>query len=327
MVLVDVIVPVFNTKMEYLLQAIDGLRKQTLTDWAAWIVDDGSDEAYGNQLRSLLTSYDDVRFNHLYTQHKGATGSRNVAIKQGCAPYIALLDSDDFWLPEHLAQMVACLERDEKISLAHGHYQIIDSQGLPLETASPIPGLNELDVSQTFARMLKGNFIGASTVVVRRKLVSQVDGFDASLQSLGDKDLWLRMLSVGAKFHYIPEVSVHYRVHPGNVSHKTDLLFATRHRIIEKAAALIRENELFTKLDWPAIKAEMTRHMYREATEVHFSQGRFAMALRYGVPWNSGISIRLCSILLRSAFRILVAPVASLFHYSTSSANSRTGKR
>ena len=310
---VDVIIPVFNTKLDYLVQAINGLREQTLSDWIAWIVDDGSDETYGKELQALLQSYNDERLKYLYTAHKAATGSRNVAMKRGSAPYIALLDSDDCWLPQHLLQMVAALDGNEQISLVHGYYKTINSLGIPLESAPPIAGLNELDITQTFVRMLQENFVGASSVVMRRKLVEQVDGFDVSLQSLGDKDLWLRMLNVGAIFHYDPRVSVLYRVHSGNVSHKTDLLLATRRRIIEKAAVIVRGNALFAEIDWPSVRKDMIRHMYREATEVHFSQGRFGQALKYGAPWYSGFSLRLCKILLASSVGFLFSPIASLF--------------
>src|SRR5262245_19477619 len=106
---VDVIVPVYNTKLSYLRDALDSLVAQTMGGWHAWVVDDGSDEAYGVELKALLQSYGDARFTYLYSDHKGATGSRNVAMARGSAEYIALLDSDDVWLPHHLAQQVGAL--------------------------------------------------------------------------------------------------------------------------------------------------------------------------------------------------------------------------
>ncbi len=311
---VDVIIPVFNTPLEYLIEAIKSLRAQTFTDWDAWIVDDGSRDEYGAQLKAQLQSIDDPRIHYLYTEHKMATGSRNVAIGRGNAPYIAFLDSDDCWMPHHLSNHLAVLSARDDVSLVHGYFLVIDSDGKSVQSAPPWSGLNELNVTDSFVKMLRGNFIGASTVVVRRKLLEQVDGFDATFPSLGDKELWLRMLNAGAIFHYEPNVSVLYRVHPGNISKNTDLLLATRRRIIELADKLVRENSLFSKIDWFALKKEMTRHMFREASEVHFAEGRYAKAIKFAAPWYSGFTSRAASIVLRSCVGLVVGVFTTLFH-------------
>ncbi len=303
---VDVIIPVFNTPIKYLIEAISSLRAQLFNDWCAWIVDDGSRDEYGAQLKAQLEMIGDARIHYLYTEHKMATGSRNVAITRGTAPYVAFLDSDDCWMPHHLANQVAVLNELDGISLVHGYFKVIDSEGCAIDSAPPWQGLNELSLTESFVKMLKGNFIGASTVVVRRKILEDVKGFDATYPSLGDKELWLRMLSAGAKFHYEPNASVLYRVHPGNISKNTDLLLATRRRIIQLAEKLILENTSFSKIDWPTLKREMSRHKFREASEVHFAEGRYAKAIKYGAPWYSGVTSRATSIMLRSCVALVV---------------------
>lgn len=314
---VDVIIPVYNTRLSYLADALGSLVAQTMEDWAAWIVDDGSDAAYGAQLKQLLQSKGDSRFNYLYTDHKGATGSRNVAMARGGASYIALLDSDDVWLPHHLAQQVAALDARPEVALVHGYFNVIDSNSLSMPAPEPLEGLNELDQASAFQRMLKQNFVGASTVVFRRSILDATGGFDPTFPSLGDKEWWMRMLDAGARFWYEPECSVLYRVHPGNVSHKTDLLLETRRRIIDKAEALVRRNPAFAGIAWPATRREMVHHMYREAAEVHYSQGRFGKALRYSAPWLSGFSVRSCSLALRASVAVVFVSVGEVAHEVT----------
>ena len=309
---VDVIIPVFNTPIEYLIEAIKSLRAQLFTDWCAWIVDDGSSDDYGAQLKAQLELIGDARIHYLYTEHKMATGSRNVAIAKGHAPYVAFLDSDDCWKPNHLSNHLAVLNKQEGISLVHGYFEVIDSDGQAMHSAPRWEGLNELSLTESFVKMLQGNFIGASTVVVRRKILEEVDGFDATFPSLGDKELWLRMLNAGAKFHYEPSASVLYRVHPGNISKNTDLLLATRRRIIQLAEKLIRENPLFSKIDWLPLEKEMTRHMFREAAEVHFAEGRYAKAIKFGAPWHSGVTSRATTIVLRSFVALIIGVFTTL---------------
>ena len=314
MALVDVIVPVFNTQVEYVTEAMKSLREQTFADWHAWIVDDGSDPDYGKRLQELLTALQDNRVTYLFTPHKGASGSRNVAMERGTAPYIGFLDSDDYWLPHHLERQIGLLEGDPAMTLVHGYFEVIDSNGQEVVPAPPFDGLNELDNTQSFVKMLKENFVGASTVVVRRSMIEKVSGFDATFPSLADKEMWLRMLNENAQFHYVPESSVLYRVHPGNISKNTDLLLATRRRIIDKAAALVATNARYANIDWPSIKKEMVRHMYREAAEVHFAQGRYSKAIKYGAPWFSGLSQRSCMIVLRSFSGLLLGYLTATVH-------------
>lgn len=322
---VDVIVPVFNTRLDYLADAIKSLRNQTFPDWCAWIVDDGSELEYGIRLQAHLQSYGDERIHYLYTEHKGATGSRNVAIRHGHAPYVAFLDSDDLWMPHHLSSHVSHLERAKEISLVHGFFEVIDSESQPMPSAPPWPGLNDLGNAECFVKMLKGNFIGASTVVLRRRILEDVGSFDASFPSLGDKELWLRLLNVNAKFHYDSKASALYRVHPGNISKNTDLLLATRRRIIEKAEVIIHGNPNFSEIEWPSLKRHMVRHMFREAAEVHFAEGRYDKAIKFAAPWRYGLSLRSCKIVLRSAVAVLLGIIVATTENASAFFGSRFG--
>lgn len=305
MALVDVIIPVFNTPLHFLVAALDSLREQSHTDWIAWVVDDGSERAYTVELERSLRNYGDSRIKYLYTEHKGPAGSRNVGIVEGRAPYVAFLDSDDCWLPHHLSRQVARLEANSELTLVHGHSRIIDSQGKIMRSDPPRVGLNDLDFQHCIVRMLKENFINASSVVVRRDMLEKVGNFDGTFPCLVDKELWLRLLNCGAKFYYDSDVVLLYRVHPQNISKKTDLLLETRRRIIDKAEAFMKTNPRLTDVDWPSLKHEMRRHMYREAADAHYVQGRYHQALKYASPSRSGLSWHSSALIARALVRTI----------------------
>lgn len=302
---VDVITPVFNTPLRFLTVALDSLRAQTFTDWNAWIINDASDAAYTEKLEATLKAYADPRFHYLYSDHKGPAGSRNVGIVEGKAPYVAFLDSDDCWMPELLARHVAALESDAGVVLVHGHYEQIDEDGRRCGSVPPRQGLNDLGVPQLFAAMLRGNFVATSSVVVRRNSLEQVGGFDETFPCLVDKELWLRLLNAGAGFRYDPAVVFQYRIHAQNISKKTDLLLATRRRIIAKAERLVGENSAFAGIDWPSQKREMEHHMNREAAAVYLERGEFVRALKYSSPFHAGVSRESLLLFARSLYRSL----------------------
>ncbi|MBL0125029.1 MAG: glycosyltransferase family 2 protein [Betaproteobacteria bacterium] len=208
---VDVIIPVYNTPLLFLDEALASLRAQSFTDWTAWIINDGSADDYTDNLKHSLDALKDSRVVYLASDHKGPAGSRNVGLVEGAAPYIAFLDSDDCWLPGHLASQVARLEGDSALTLVHGHSRIIDSDSKPLRADPPIAGLNELSVRECFLRMLNHNFVNASSVVARRRALAEVSYFDGSFPCLVDKELWLRLLNRGARFYYDAEVVLFHR--------------------------------------------------------------------------------------------------------------------
>ena len=305
MAIVDVITPVFNTPLHFLMTALNSLCAQTFSDWEAWIINDASDESYTVQLVETLQSYADPRIHYLYTEHKGPAGSRNVGIVKGKAPYVALLDSDDCWMSHHLSRQVALLQTDAEFALVHGHGEVIDAEGRRLYSALPKLELNGLNPGKFFVAMLKENFVAASSVVMRRDVLEKVGGFDATFPCLVDKELWLRLLNAGAKFYYDPEVVFQYRVHSQNISKKTDLLLATRRRIISEVEGFMRSNTLFSDIDWPALRREMVCHMHREAADAYFARGEYGRSLKHSSLFYSGLSRDSCWLFLRSLYRFL----------------------
>ena len=305
MALVDVIIPVFNTPLVYVGEALQSLREQDLADWRAWIINDASAPGYTEELRDLIAKARDERMVYVFCTHKGPAGSRNVGIAEGRAPYIALLDSDDRWLPGHLARQVGHLRDSESYDLVHGHAQAIDGSGGMLPPAAPRRDLNHMSQVQLFVEMLLTNFVCASSVVGRRSAFELVGGFDASYPCLVDKELWLRMLNAGVRFLHDEQALFHYRVHAGNISSKTDLLLATRRRIIAQAGQLIGMNPEMASIDWPRIRRRMTAHMHSEAALAYSARGRHGDALRHSMPWTAGLGWNPLVVAARSVAHLL----------------------
>lgn len=100
---VSVIIPVFNAA-PYLRGCLDSVLSQTLTDFEAVCVEDGSTD----ESPAILAEYaaKDARIRVLKGAHAGAGAARNLALEAVCGTYIAFLDADDFYAPDFLATMV-----------------------------------------------------------------------------------------------------------------------------------------------------------------------------------------------------------------------------
>lgn len=104
--LVSVIMPAYNVE-NYIGEAIQSVLNQTYQKFELIIVDDGStDETW-----EIIQSFNDPRIIQVrHPQNKGVAEARNTALKAAKGKWVALIDSDDIWLPERLEKLIKILE-------------------------------------------------------------------------------------------------------------------------------------------------------------------------------------------------------------------------
>ena len=102
---VSVIIPTYNRRT-LLPRAIDSVLAQTRAVEEIIVVDDGSTDGTGDMLRER---YGD-RVRHVWQSNAGVSAARNHGMRLARGRYLALLDSDDEWMPEKTALQVAFLD-------------------------------------------------------------------------------------------------------------------------------------------------------------------------------------------------------------------------
>src|ERR1700691_5903395 len=99
---VSVIIPAYNTA-QLIAACLDSIFAQTFQDFETVIVNDGSPDT--PELEKVLQPYMDRqgdRIVYIKQVNKRAAGARNTAIARARGEFLAFLDSDDTWLPNHL---------------------------------------------------------------------------------------------------------------------------------------------------------------------------------------------------------------------------------
>ncbi len=101
---ISVIVPFYNMKA-FLAEAVEGVLRQSYENWELLLIDDGSTDESAETARAFAEKYSSrIRyFAHDHHMNQGVTVSRNLGLRKAKGKYIALLDADDYWLPEKLA--------------------------------------------------------------------------------------------------------------------------------------------------------------------------------------------------------------------------------
>ena len=202
---VSVIMPCYNSGAT-IRESIASVQSQTLEDWELIVVDDGSDDATPD----IVSAIADPRITLLRKENGGAASARNQGLVVSRGQFIAFLDSDDLWEPEFLKRMLEALSVEEDAVLAYCGWQNLSRDG---ENGRPFipPDYESLSRAETFLGGCRWPIHG---VLVRRSAIDKTGGFDETLYTSEDYELWLRIVHQG-KLIRVPEVLAYYLHHEG----------------------------------------------------------------------------------------------------------------
>jgi len=253
---VSVIVPAYNVS-SYIEDALVSLQRQSFHEFEVIIVDDGSCDSTAEVVKPFVVR--DSRFQLLQKQNGGLSQARNYGIRNACADYIALLDGDDVYKPDKLANHVAVLDRAAEVGVVYSASRALREDG-----RSTFMYLSGKPVrSDPLLALLCKNFIGhGSNAVFRRSIFDEVGEFDEALRSSEDVDFWLRIAATQRemRFHREPRVLCCYRVRPSGLSFNVVQMQHCNEKVIE--AAYRRSPELVRPV-LPTAYAYMYRYLAR----------------------------------------------------------------
>lgn len=222
MLRVSILIPTYNPHPEHLKEALERLRKQTVTDWNAFIHDDNSTVDVRRVVEPFLG---DTRFCFERSPVSLRIGGNWNACWKGIqAPVVAYLFQDDIWEERYLEGGLAALEKNHTVGfvsidhryLAEGGADISGFETIHVERRKVAAGPHN---GEEFLRMwiereLHPNLIGEpSFVLLRRDLLDRVGPFDVTMPQCLDLEYWLRCLQK-ADWAYVPETLGSFRVHP-----------------------------------------------------------------------------------------------------------------
>jgi len=216
--LVSVVIPCYNRE-NFVADAIESVLKQTYQNFEVILVDDGSADHTENVIQRYLSD-PRIRF-YKHDVNRGIAAARNTGIKNAKGEFIALLDSDDMWLPKKIETQVEILSQDTigELGVVWTDAYYTDQLGNKRTSDAKIPAdLNALFGDALLRRIFMGNFIIAGTSMIRRSCFDRIGFFDEQLRGGSDDcDLWIR-LAPYFQFRYLASPLAVIRLHEGNYS-------------------------------------------------------------------------------------------------------------
>lgn len=242
---VSVVVPVFNTPLEYVEEALASIRRSRLKPRELIVIDDGSEAAYREQLAALVERViGGALAVRLHRQdNRGLAGARNTGLELSQSELTFFVDSDDILLPHTLDEAWAAMSLDPALVAATGFaLHFTDLKSLP-RSAEPLQDgwfWKPLGVPEAKALAILENQYITANVMVRTARLRELGGWDDTDRSVWeDWGFYSRLAWSGHRFSLIPSLGYLYRNTPGSMS-KTYNKYFGRRRLVRNLAGFSR---------------------------------------------------------------------------------------
>lgn len=178
---ISVIIPTWN-RASTIKRAVESVLAQTQPVFEIIIVDDGSTD----ETNTILNRISGIKV--MSQDNAGVSAARNKGINAAGGDWIALLDSDDEWLPEKIAQQCAAIQKEPGTRICHCD-EIWIRNGVRVNPKHK----HRKYGGWIYQHCLPLCAISPSAAMLRRDVFDTVGWFDESLPACEDYDYWLRL--------------------------------------------------------------------------------------------------------------------------------------
>jgi len=295
---ISVIIPAYKTA-HLIAGCLDTVMGQSFQDFEAIVVNDGSPDT--PELENVLQPYMG-RIVYIRQPNKRAAGARNTAIQLARGEFLAFLDSDDSWLPDHLASQMQLVDADPSLDLVYSNALVVENSQSQWEFMEKCPSSGQA----TFTSLIVENCqIPISTVVVRKQALVKAGLFDEKLPRCDDYDMWVRTAFHGARIGYSRKVQARLNVgRPDSLSLERSKMVEAYWNILQKFGRTLP----LTDADRSVVEkraTEIKAHYLVEQGKSQLNAGEFAKAREAFTEANRNLKATRLSLVL---FGLKIAP-------------------
>jgi len=186
----SVIIPLFNKEKD-IVDTLTSVCNQTFIDFEIIIVNDGSTDSSVEKIKSLT----DNRIQLYSKNNEGVSAARNFGVEKANTNYVAFLDADDYWYPNHLENLFSLINKFPEQSWYAAAYDKKRNKNLTTPMDSPIREKGPYwsgEIEDFFKNSYVDCLINSSSVCFRKDFYTSLNGFNSVLTHGEDIDLWIR---------------------------------------------------------------------------------------------------------------------------------------
>lgn len=204
--LFSIVMPVYNTDVEFLSDAVESIRKQWYERWELCICDDASTD---RDTLEYLASLKDDRIKIKYRLENGnISRASNDALELATGDFAVLMDHDDEISPDAL-YMVTKAINEHNPDFVYSDEDKIEPDGRHSEAHFKPDYSPDMFLSQNYISHL---------AVIRMKLLREIGGWHTGVEGSQDYDLYLRLFEKSENIYHIPKILYHWRKSEGSTA-------------------------------------------------------------------------------------------------------------
>jgi len=185
--LISVIIPMYNSK-DTILLSIESVLKQTYQgDIEILVINDGSSDGCETLVEDYISdNKSSIPIKLINKKNGGVSSARNLGIQESRGEWIALLDSDDIWLPEKLEKQVNTIKKNKEIKFIG---TVINNEYYPYfkKSNNKLYTLNAKEIITKW-------YPQTSTALIHKDVFIKSGLYDKLITHAEDGELWLRIV-------------------------------------------------------------------------------------------------------------------------------------
>jgi glycosyltransferase involved in cell wall biosynthesis len=186
----SVVIPLYNKEKD-IKNTLSSVLAQSLDDFEIIIVNDGSTDSS----EEIVNEFIDKRIHLFSEKNKGVSSARNFGVEKASSDYIAFLDADDYWYPNHLENLFSLITKFPNHLWYATAYEKKRNENLIIPMVSPVMDKGENwmgEIDDFFKNCYIDSLTNSSSVCFMKRFIISLEGFNATFSHGEDTDLWIR---------------------------------------------------------------------------------------------------------------------------------------
>ena len=227
--LISVCIAAYNAE-KYLEAALRTVLSQTYKNWEIIVTEDGSADRTEEHVQNFAATVNQCVTYNRHDVNRGLPATRNTGIATAEGDWVAFLDADDLWKPDHLDSLLSATQIEDCDAVYSGSHLYDNATWAKLSTRAP----SEADLTDLPVALYSGRLsIASSAVMVKRESLIRYGLFADDFPICSNTEYWLRILSKGGHLFYSGADTCIYRQHPAALSSKTVASLTENARVCE----------------------------------------------------------------------------------------------
>ena len=202
---ISVVIPLYNKEAE-IERTLTSVVEQSLAVGEIIVVNDGSTDSSEVVVKEFIKHHPESNIRVINQENRGVSAARNRGISEAKGEYVALLDADDWWLSNYIAEVCRLMEYYPDCDAYSTAFDVVNNNR---HSRAAVPSL-EGYISPANEALMGRYPIIPSTATLRRSTVERCGGFPEGMRIGEDQWLWVRMMQEEAQFAYSPISLVRY---------------------------------------------------------------------------------------------------------------------